>query len=312
MIHTNRRTMLGGLAAVAASAPLARLTAARPSLTFLAVGDWGRDGAQHQQDVAQAMGRAAAAGDARFVLSVGDNFYENGIRSVDDPQWHSSFEAIYTAPSLQVPWFVALGNHDYRGNPAAQIDYSAKNHRWRMPSRYYAVSGSSLAAPELDLFVIDTSPLVHQYREKVEQPIARNVAGQDIEAQLAWLDDSLAKSTAPIKLVVGHHTLRSGGSAHGETPEMVERVLPLLRRHRVTAYINGHDHDLQHIRADGLDYLCCGAGSEVRPVSAVRGTQFCAARSGFALFRLADGALTVEFVDYTGGKLYAARLGQPA
>ena len=312
MIRTDRRTLLGGLAASIASAPLAKATAAEPPFSFLVVGDWGRDGAQHQRDVAEAMGRAAAESGARFVLSVGDNFYENGVQSASDPQWRTSFEAIYTAPSLQVPWFVALGNHDYRGNPQAQIDYAATSPRWKMPRRYYQVPGATLGVAEIDLFVIDTSPLVHRYREKVEAPIARNVATQDGDAQLAWLDGALAASPAPIKLVIGHHTLRSGGSAHGETPEIVQRVLPILRKNRVTAYINGHDHDLQHIRADGLDYLCCGAGSEVRPVKAVQGTQFCTSRSGFALVQLTGAQLNAEFRDYEGQKLYMAALGQKA
>jgi len=312
MIRTDRRTVLGGMAAAVASVPLARATAADRPFSFLVVGDWGRDGAQHQRDVAEAMGRAGAESDARFILSVGDNFYENGVQSASDPQWRTSFEAIYTAPSLQIPWFVALGNHDYRGNPQAQLDYAARSPRWKMPRRYYQVSGAMMGAPEIELFVIDTSPLVQRYREKVEAPIAHNVATQDGDKQLAWLDGALAASSAPIKLVVGHHTLRSGGSGHGETPEIVQHVLPLLRQHGVTAYINGHDHDLQHIRADGLDYLCCGAGSEVRPVTAVQGTQFCISRSGFALVKLAAGQIGVEFRDYAGENLYAAALGRKA
>lgn len=219
MIRTDRRSVLGGLAAAAASAPLMPLGAADRPFTFLVVGDWGRNGAQHQRDVAEAMGRIAAESGARFVLSVGDNFYENGVRSADDPQWRTSFEAIYTAPSLQVPWFVALGNHDYKGNPQAQLDYAAKSARWKMPRRYYQLSGADLGAPELDLFVIDTSPLVHEYREKVDAPIAANVATQDTNAQLAWLDRSLGASTAPIKIVAGHHTLRSEGAGMATRPK---------------------------------------------------------------------------------------------
>ena len=112
-----------------------------------------------------------------------------------------------------------------------------------------------------------------------------------------------SRDKAPAPTCAGHHTLRSGGSVHGDTPEIVERVLPLLQRHRVAAYIAGHDHDLQHIRTDGLDYLCCGAGSQVRPVKPVEGTRFCAARSGFALLRLDGRQLAAEFQ----GVLLAAR-----
>jgi acid phosphatase len=201
-----------------------------------------------------------------------------------------------------------LGNHDYRGVPQAQVDYTKTSHRWRMPSRYYKVPGLDLDAPHVDLFFIDTSPLVHQYRENVESAIAANVRSQDVAAQLRWLDEELSRSTAAWKLVVGHHTLHSGGSAHGDTPELLAQIEPLLKRHGVQAYINGHDHDMQHIRRSGVDYICCGAGSEVRPVNAVEGTLFCLSRSGFAALSVGVDALGVEFRDFTGASVYRAQI----
>ncbi len=301
----DRRTMVAAMAATAAL-PLGALAAPARAASFLVVGDWGRDGAQHQRDVAVEMGKTARALDARFVVSVGDNFYESGVQSASDPQWQSSFEQVYTDPALQVPWYVALGNHDYRGNPQAQLDYALTSKRWRMPRRYYQVSGATLGIAEIDLFVIDTSPTVHQYRDKAESVIARNVATQDVAAQLAWLDQALATSTARWKLVVGHHTIRSGGSGHGETPEMVAQVLPILQRRGVAAYIFGHDHDLQHIQRDGLHFIGCGAGSEVRPVVAVEGTKFCQARSGFAAISVDSAGIALQFCDYTGARLHHA------
>jgi acid phosphatase len=305
----NRREVITGVAVAAALAALpgaARSVPAATALDFLVVGDWGRNGTNHQRDVAAQMGQAGATLGSRTVFSVGDNFYEDGVQSVTDSQWRTSFEDIYTASALQVPWHVALGNHDYRGVPQAQLDYAKSSARWRMPARYYKVPGGEFDAPHVDFFVIDTSPLVHKYREKVHSAIADNVAGQNVDAQLQWLDRELGKSTAPWKLVIGHHTIFSGGSGHGDTPETVELVDPLLRKHGVQAYIHGHDHDLQHIRRGGVDYVCCGAGSEVRPVEAVDGTLFCAARSGFAVFRSEAAALTLEFRDYTGKSLYRA------
>ncbi|MDP9064524.1 MAG: tartrate-resistant acid phosphatase type 5 family protein [Pseudomonadota bacterium] len=304
--HPNRRDVLCGIAAAAPLAALPRFlrAAAEPAVNFLVVGDWGRDGSNHQREVATQMGKAAAAAGSRFVVSVGDNFYENGVASATDPQWRSSFEAVYVAPSLQVPWYVALGNHDYRGTPQAQIDYAKTSPRWRMPSRYYKVAGSEIGAPYLDLFFIDSSPLVHTYRDKVEGHIAANVATQDVKAQLRWLDAELGRSAAPWKLVIGHHTVHSGGSAHGDTVEMVELIEPLLKKHRVQAYIGGHDHDLQHIRRGGVDFIGSGAGSEVRPVAPVEGTLFCAERSGFASITSSADALRLEFWDFTGARLY--------
>ncbi len=304
--HLNRRDVLGGIAAATALAvlPQSLLAAANPAVHFLVVGDWGRDGNSHQRDVARQMGKAAKAASSRFVVSVGDNFYDNGVASVTDPQWRTSFEAIYAAPSLQVPWYVALGNHDYRGTPQAQIEYAKTSTRWRMPSRYYKLAGIDIGAPQLDLFFIDSSPLVHKYRQKVEGNIAANVATQDVDAQLRWLDAELGSSTAPWKLVIGHHTLHSGGSAHGDTLELQQLIEPLLKKHRVQAYINGHDHDLQHIRRGGVDFIGCGAGSEVRPVASVEGTLFCAERSGFASITSSPDAMRLEFRDFTGASLY--------
>lgn len=301
-----RRTVVGGIAAAAAITPFARAAVAKPTGGFLVVGDWGRDGAQHQRDVAVGMGKAARELGSRFILSVGDNFYESGVQTAHDAQWKTSFEDIYTDAALQVPWYVALGNHDYKGNPQAQIDYAATSARWKMPSRYYKVSGDTAGLPGVDLFAIDTSPLVHKYSEKAEAAIAANVTQQDTAAQLAWLDRELAASTALMKLVFGHHTIRSGGSGHGETPELVELVRPILVKHGVSAYINGHDHDLQHIRRDGLDYVLCGAGSEVRAVKAVEGTQFCIAKSGFGALSPVPDGLALEFRDYIGASLYRA------
>jgi tartrate-resistant acid phosphatase type 5 len=214
----NRREVLSALAATAAvtAIPNAFAAAAPAPCNFLVVGDWGRDGNAHQHEVAVQMGRAAHSLASQYVFSVGDNFYEDGVQSTSDPLWRSSFEAIYSAPSLQVPWYVALGNHDYRGSPQAQIDYATISQRWRMPSRYYKVSGSQIGAPHLDVFVIDTSPLVHKYRKDVHSAIAANVVSQDVPAQLRWLDEQLSRSTAPWRLVLGHHTIYSGGSGHGD------------------------------------------------------------------------------------------------
>jgi len=300
--------LIGGLTAVAGLSLAHDLQAAPDSLSFLVVGDWGRNGDSHQRDVAVQMDRAAAETGSRFTVSVGDNFYDNGVASTSDPLWQTSFERIYDGANLQAPWYVALGNHDYRGVPQAQIDYTQLSPRWKMPSRYFKVAGEPLGFPSLDLFVIDTSPLVHEYATKVGDAIAANVRTQDTAAQMAWLDRELDTSTAKWKLVIGHHTLYSGGSTHGDTPEMIERVLPILKKHKVTAYINGHDHDLQHIQRDGLTFICTGAGSEVRPVKAIGGTQFCVSQSGFSVITATADTLHLEFRNYLGETVHKADL----
>ena len=311
-MRTNRRHVLGGLVTVGTG--IAGVAAARPgapldvSMSFLVVGDWGRDGASHQRDVAAQMDIAAREFGCACVVSVGDNFYEDGVRSVDDPKWRSSFEDVYDGQHLQqTPWYVALGNHDYGGVPQAQVDYTARSPRWKMPARYFKVAGSVLGCPPVDLFIVDTCPMIDE-NATGGNAMARNVKTQDGEAQLAWLDRELAASRARFKLVFGHHTLFSGGSTHGDTPDLIARLLPVLQKHRATAYINGHDHDLQHIVRDGMDFVCTGAGSEVRPVSSVTGTRFCAARSGFSIVTVSRDQVRLEFRDYTGARLYRTAL----
>jgi acid phosphatase len=309
-IDLDRRMLIGGFAigatglAIASNAPAA---ASERPLSFVVIGDWGR-GTEAQHRVAAEMGRAAAAKDARFVLALGDNFYDKGVESVDDPLWKSMFEDVYTHPALQVPWHAVLGNHDYGGNPQAQIDYTARSPRWRMPRRYYKVADRTLDHAGIDMFVIDTSPFVQSYRKDPASARARNMASQDIDAQLAWLDTSLGDARARWKLVVGHHTIHSGGSAHGDTHELVERLKPVLLRHGVQIYIAGHDHDLQHIHRDGLHMIQCGGGMEARPVKSIEGTQFCVAQPGFGVITVAGDRLTMEFRDQAGASLYRATI----
>jgi acid phosphatase len=293
-----RRALIAGTAGLAA---LPATAAPRP-LSFVVVGDWGREGASQQRAVGVQMGGTAADIASRFVISVGDNFYENGVTGLDDPQWRESFEDIYPAASLQTPWHVILGNHDYRGDVAAQIAYSARSPRWRMPARHFRRTETLPDGTQADFFYIDTSPFISAYRgSKVR------IDGQDTEAQLAWLDAALGASTAPWKIVVGHHPVFTVTGRHRDTPELIARLKPLLDRHGVPVYLNGHDHNLQHIAVDGVHYITSGAGSKTSKVpDAVPAGQFATDRHGFMTVALSRDAFTFGFVDDGGAKLYGA------
>lgn len=274
----------------------------------MALGDWGRRGDAVQAAVARGLAAGARDVASRFVVAAGDNFYPGGVESIRDPHWRESFEAVYVDPSLQTPWYAALGNHDYRGVPEAQIAYARRSPRWRMPHRYYRVAGTTLGVPDLDLFVMDTSPLVDDANvgERMQQLCRGHWWEQDAEPQVAWLGNALAHSRAPWKIVVGHHPIYSGG--HGDSPALVARIAPLLEAFGVQVYLHGHDHDLQHIRRGGVDYVCSGAGAAGGRVRPVPGTRFCLGRPGFAAFRLHAEALQFEFRDPAARVLYSAVL----
>ncbi|MFI5181215.1 MAG: purple acid phosphatase family protein [Thermoanaerobaculia bacterium] len=263
---------------------------------FLAVGDWGRDGKEGQSEVAAAMGAWADAQPAAFVVSTGDNFYNFGVSGVRDRKWRTSFEEIYTQKSLQIPWYVALGNHDERGSVQAQIDYSAKSPRWRMPARNFTVVEPERGPPLLQLFVLDTSPFLSTYRGLFS---LTRVSGQDPARTRDWLEKELAASTAPWKIVVGHHPVYSCG-VHGDSPELVRAIVPLLERYRVPLYVNGHDHSLEHLFVGGIHYVTSGAGSRLTKVRPDPRAVFARSTNGFFAFTVSADALEGKAIAVDG------------
>src|SRR6266550_62865 len=53
-------------------------------LNFIAIGDWGRVGEDHQKQVAAQMGKTSSEIKSQFTIAVGDNFYPSGVVSEFD------------------------------------------------------------------------------------------------------------------------------------------------------------------------------------------------------------------------------------
>jgi acid phosphatase len=303
-MQITRRRLISSTA-IGAALPLVPAEAASAALPFVLIGDWGRLGRYNQTDVAAQMGKTAAAIGSQFTISLGDNFYENGVASTDDPQWQSSFEDIYTAPSLQSPWKIILGNHDYRGSVQAQFDYAKISKRWQLPARYYAETYTLPGGAQADFFYLDTSPFIKKYiGSKVD------IAGQDTDAQLIWLDAGLSNSTAAWKIVIGHHPIYTALSSDGDPdhdhdqPDMIARVNPILLKHQVPIYICGHDHCLQVARVDGVTHVVNGAGSQTyNPGPAIRGG-FVSGAHAFMTVHLSAEKLHFALIDMAGTTLY--------
>lgn len=281
------------------------------SLNFFVFGDWGRKGEPDQVAVATQMGIAAKEMKAKFVIAVGDNFYDSGVVSVDDPQWQTSFEKVYTALSLQIPWHVVLGNHDYHGNCDAQIAYTKISERWNMPARYYTRREQIDANNAVEFFCLDTTPMAEVVGDD-KAVLPRELKSQDVARQLTWLETALAASTAAWKIAVGHHPIYTGG-VHGDTPYLVEHVLPLLEKYKVQAWFNGHDHDLQHLQAGKLNFFCCGSGSQVRATQSTLRTKFAVGDcSGFTAVALHPDHMDIRMIDDHGKLLYTTSVPRNA
>ncbi len=255
------------------------------SLNFMVIGDWGQKGSSGQRSVAEAMGREAARDRSAFVISTGDNFYDNGVESTDDSHWMQSFESVYTHRALDIPWYAILGNHDYKGNIDAQIDYSFQSERWHMPARFWQQELTTPDGARVQLIFLDTEAL-------------------DAD-QLIWLHDALADSDAEWRLVVGHRPPWSSGSAHGDDADLIAALQPIFTEYGIHAYFSGHSHSLQHQQAPGpTAVIVSGAGSEARPV--VTSATTCEAHSvrGFAAVSVGADEMKVQLVDDDGRVRY--------
>jgi acid phosphatase len=306
---TRRSLLLGAVPAIGVRSVPAQAQA--PTLSFVVIGDWGREGCCQQAAVAEQMNRCAIAVGSKFVISVGDNFYDNGVSSVSDPQWQTSFEGVYTGPGLMTPWHVILGNHDYQrtGRPDAQIEYSRTDQRWSLPAPYYMRTELLADGTTADFYFLDTSSYIRHYYRPGS---VVHVDPAQPEQQLKWLESRLASSQAAWKIVVGHHQVFAA-TAPGDYvgDDMVKRFKPLLDKYGVHAYINGHEHNLQHIRRGQVHYITCGAGSQTDPVDAPPG-QFGCGRHGFMAMRLEKDTLGFSFIDDLGNTIYRTDIPRQA
>lgn len=67
------------------------------TLNFLVLGDWGGQPdppytTEAETSIAAVMGSVAASENSQFTLALGDNFYNTGVKNVNDPRFNYTFE----------------------------------------------------------------------------------------------------------------------------------------------------------------------------------------------------------------------------
>ena len=266
---------------------LGRITPAGQPFRVVALGDFG-DGSRTQIELARAMARRHAESPFDLGLTLGDNFYQCGVRSVDDPKWKARWEDLYTP--LGILFYATLGNHDYghpsvlcpgvTASPRAEIERSEHSKSWRMPARYY-----TFAAGAARFFAIDTEDWT--------------------AAQLEWLTEQLAAHAnepgVRWRIVYGHHPIYTSGEHNGERRigQLQRELLPVLKQANVDVYLTGHDHDIEHLRVDGIDLVVCGGGGAHLRSLARRVPQsvFAAATHGFAELAFDEHELSLRLLD---------------
>ncbi|MGM9835840.1 MAG: metallophosphoesterase [Muribaculaceae bacterium] len=273
----------------------------KADVNLFVANDLGRNGYYQQRPIAELMGNMAEEIGPECVLAVGDVHHFNGVVSVDDPLWTSNYESIYAHPELMIDWLPVLGNHEYRGNTQAVLDYAQRSRRWVMPARYYSRVYEN-DGTTVRVVMIDTTPLIEKYRnDSITYPDA---CKQNNDAQLQWLDATLKAAREDWVIVLGHHPVYAQTSkSDSERADMQRVLLPVLHRYgNVAMYVCGHIHNFQHLRmaGDAIDYVVNSAGSLSRKVKAVEGTQFCSPEAGFSVISANKNSLALYMIDGKG------------
>jgi acid phosphatase len=240
-------------------------------LRFAATADSGA-GTSTQRMIGQAMANWHSKTPYNLVVMAGDNIYDRG----EIARVKVAFEEPYAALLARgVKFRACLGNHDIRtANGEPQVKYPGFN----MAGRYYTYTQQNC-----QFFVLETNTKV------------------DWKTQLAWLEQQLAASQSPVKIVYGHHPIYSSGY-YGTDPEMINRLAPLFKRYGVQLYINGHEHHYERTAPiNGTTYLVTGhGGAYLRPVGKSKFTEFAISRHGFSLVEVCKNTIVIQGIDKTG------------
>jgi tartrate-resistant acid phosphatase type 5 len=270
-----------------AQTDLARVVATGPPIHVLALGDYG-SGSPNQFAVARAIRARHERSPFNLGVTMGDNFYRCGVHSVNDENWKRRFEDLYSMLHMQI--FASLGNHDYGhppvicpargGSPDAEVAYTTHSDTWRMPARYY-----TFVAGPARFFAIDTEG----WSEKQFEWLSKVLADSQQEADVKW------------RIVYGHHPMYTSGVHLNQRRIAVlrEQLAPVFAQNHVDVYLAGHDHDMEHLRTGGVEYVICGAGgAELRaPRHAQPESIFRATTYGFVEFNIDEKSLGFRFLD---------------
>ena len=276
----------------------------RQDINIFWASDLDRGGCYDQKVNANLMGEMAGKIKPQCIISTGDTHHGNGVKSVTDDDWQEHLTDMYNHRNLaKLDWWAVAGNHEYRGNSQALVDYSKVNPHWRMPSKYYTTVFKKGGAT-IRFVMLDTTPLIEKYRMDKRYPDA---ALQDHESQLEWLDKVLSEATEDWVIVAGHHPVYADTKkSKSEREDMKSAINGILRKHKVAMYLCGHIHSFQHIRRKGydIDYLVNSSASWARDVKRTKDMKYCSDEAGFSVITASEKRLSVHFIDKNGNILH--------
>lgn len=259
-------------------------TLSQNSFNFSVYGDWGGFPRPFyttpiQLNTAKLLSKISDQADSQFTLAVGDNFYFWGVKSILDPRFAKTFENIYTAKSLQKPWYPLNGNHDWQGTDHVQEKYSEISNRWTFPSYYYTINykfGSDSATNQkpksLKLIMLDSQVQcdVGETAQRDRQ-YDRLITEQERLDQLTWLENELKNSKSDdFVFLVSHYQYVTPFQI--ATYKCMEPVNDLILKYQVPIHFYGHEHYLSHVTPKEnqpgygqIHYVLSGNGALTNP-----------------------------------------------
>jgi Icc-related predicted phosphoesterase len=271
------------------------LSPGKPLLRFGVLADTGT-GSRQQYAVGQALLQQHQARALNMVLLAGDNIYSNGEFTKIKPNFVLPYQDL-----LQngVKFYATLGNHDARadvcGNDrgehcAATSSQPISNEQVTYPGfnmggqRYY-----TLKQENTQFFATETNSL-------------NNPNSPTRNLQMGWLERELGRSTAKFKVVFGHHPVYSVGR-YGRPGPIMRDVEKLLIKHKVSLWINGHDHNYQRSHPiKGVTYVVAGGGGAGLYAIEAQADWSAYAKSvhSFAIIDVYADRMVVSGIDSTG------------
>jgi len=237
-----------------------------------------------------------------FFISLGDNFYPNGVSSIYDTQWNDKLHSVFTN---NIPIFGILGNHDYQQDPRTQIKYTEIQNQWKMPNFYYDL----IIQNNIHLIFIDTILLGKDITtfllDKESLYLYNNLWRDYNENQKLWLEKTLQNSKCKWKIVCGHYPLYSNGP-HIISKDLQTYLIPLLEKYKIDIYFSGHDHNFQHISKNNINYIISGSFSYLSSCNLNNNnTKSIKNYPGYSIVTIINNMLCIDYINYKNEIIYS-------
>ena len=171
---------------------------------------------------------ALANSDCSIVWHLGD-ITQLGVQSIDDPELQESFLTPFKRfLETEIPFYLTVGNHDYKGDPAVYLEV-AKDY----PSIYHPRNFYTKQFGKLCFFALDTTIFDKLYYFYISV------------AQIRWLEEEVErqKDQCEFSIAVAHHPLFSSGERDRANPQLAI-FLENYVFGTFDIYITGHNHVL--------------------------------------------------------------------